>query len=230
MDYTREYIIKNPNMHLEHSELKTEQILLVLPKDKKYKRVLDVACGAGQVTLNLEKIIKPENITGIDISELMIEKAKSLDLKNKVSWEIIDIFNFKKDNKFDLIICADIIEHLENDLDFLLHLKKLGKNIILRVPLEDSLINRILMKYKLNDPFKSSYIRYGHIQHYSEESILNLISKSGIKIIKQVEVVMPKRSMFIWEAIRLLLFPISFVSKRLFVNTVGGFKIFLLET
>lgn len=74
-------------------------------------RVLDVSCGTGLVTVPIAEIVKPEGtVTGIDLSEKMIAKARSRienrGLKNvafhHMDAEALDL----PDNSFDTVICS----------------------------------------------------------------------------------------------------------------------------
>ncbi|OGN15101.1 MAG: hypothetical protein A3J47_00510 [Candidatus Yanofskybacteria bacterium RIFCSPHIGHO2_02_FULL_43_22] len=118
MDYQKEYLEKNPNMHLEHASLKRDQLLSVLADFPKGQRILEIGCGAGAGTLELVKKLEPKYIEGIDISEQMISKARELDNKNLVNWRTVGVFDYNVSEPFDLIVCADILEHLTDDTGF----------------------------------------------------------------------------------------------------------------
>ncbi len=232
MDYKKEYILKNPTLHLEHSKTKAKELLSIIPMNlkTKFKRILDIGCGAGLVTLLIAKELKPTYIEGLDISPAMIRKARELDKKKIVKWRIGNIFNYKTPAKlFDLIICADIIEHLEKDIEFVQKLRSIGNYILIKVPLEDSLINRLLKITELFDPWKDTEIRYGHLHHYNEKQLDEIFEKNGWKIIKSKFIAMPKRSSKKFELVRLAHLPIGLISKRQMVKIVGGFKLYLLK-
>ncbi len=231
MDYINEYIEKNPNMHLEHSNDKVIQLLAVLPKNKRYNRILDVACGAGAITLAFAKSLVPKYIEGIDISPTMINKAIQLDKEEKVIWKIMDIFQYPTiPERYDLIVCADIVEHLHDDAKFFEKLKILGKAVVIKVPLEDSIVTKIIRYTKISDPWKDTEIRYGHIHHYSVDTLDRVIINSGLGIKNVGYAYMPKRTKLLWEFLRIFCYPLIILGKRNLVRIVGGFKIYYLES
>jgi len=74
-------------------------------------QVLDISCGSGLVTLPIAKSVTPRGkVTGIDLSEGMIEKARTrtdeTDLSN-VTYQQMDAENLEfEDNRFDAVICS----------------------------------------------------------------------------------------------------------------------------
>ena len=72
----------------------------------KDKKILDVACGYGRLTIPLFKL--GYDIQGIDISPNLIDEAKKQSEKNnlKIKFKIGDMQELPyKDNSFDVIIC-----------------------------------------------------------------------------------------------------------------------------
>jgi len=228
MDYINEYISKNPTMHLEHSETKLKELLEVIPP-KIYKSILDVGCGAGAITIALKSILNPDRMVGLDVSGVMLAKARQLDKNETVEWVQKSIYEISNDIFFDLVICADVVEHIEDDSRLIKHLATIGRNIVIRIPLEDSTFNRLLMSLKIYDPFKDTELRYGHIHHYNESQLEKLFKEAGLIIKMSIYKAMPKRSKMFWEVLRILCFPISLLSISAMVRFIGGFKIYLLE-
>ncbi len=76
-------------------------------------RVLDIGCGSGYpiaTYLSEQGFV----VTGIDISEKMIEKAQALNLKNADFW-VEDILTFHPTGKYDAIIAFDSIWHVPQE-------------------------------------------------------------------------------------------------------------------
>jgi demethylmenaquinone methyltransferase / 2-methoxy-6-polyprenyl-1,4-benzoquinol methylase len=81
--------------------------------------MLDVATGTADVAIMAQKILAPKLITGIDISQGMlnggIEKIKKLGLENKITLQLGDseTINFA-DNTFDVVTVAFGVRNFEN--------------------------------------------------------------------------------------------------------------------
>ncbi len=107
--------------------------------DKKYAQILDVACGTGDLAIELAKN-NPEKIIGIDIAEKMIEigknKVQKAGLSEKIELITADALKIPfADNTFDAVTCAFGVRNFENLEAGLTEmnrvLKKGGKLIIL---------------------------------------------------------------------------------------------------
>ncbi len=83
------------------------QFLVDLLKIKGNEKILDVCTGTGHVAHYALKKITGGFITGIDISENMIEIAKNKDNENsKINYICSDLEEYNPEYKFDLITCA----------------------------------------------------------------------------------------------------------------------------
>jgi ubiquinone biosynthesis O-methyltransferase len=86
-------------------------------KSHKYKTVLDVGCGQGNLTIPLS--CRGYKMTGLDISDYIIKIArqKSKEYQVKIKWCASDIFDHK--GKYDAIIATHFMEHID-DLESIL--------------------------------------------------------------------------------------------------------------
>lgn len=97
------------------------------------KRVLDIACGEGYGS----KILKEANassVTGCDVSENNITHAISQYKSTNLEFKVKDITEPLLEGEFDIIVCFETIEHVDNFKSALNNLytslKKDGKLII----------------------------------------------------------------------------------------------------
>lgn len=88
-------------------------LVLFVNKLKEGSRVLDIGCGTGNP---VTRFLSEKNfvITGIDISNKMIEKARSLNLRN-TNFMVVDFFDFKPGEKFDGVIAFDSFFHFPKE-------------------------------------------------------------------------------------------------------------------
>ena len=83
-----------------------------LMRDNHWKTVIDIGCGSGY---KLVHYLGEFNTTGVDL-DWMIEKTRSVYPEQK--WIPSSSFN-PADTEADMIICADVIEHVEDPAAFL---------------------------------------------------------------------------------------------------------------
>ena len=81
---------------------------------KKNSVILEIGCGAGVVTRHL--LSYTTKLLALDISDKNIEIARKYVNSDKVKFYVADVSNdeleFMQDQKFDLVLMADVIEHI----------------------------------------------------------------------------------------------------------------------
>ncbi|HFL8824388.1 MAG TPA: bifunctional 2-polyprenyl-6-hydroxyphenol methylase/3-demethylubiquinol 3-O-methyltransferase UbiG [Candidatus Azoamicus sp. OHIO1] len=80
------------------------------------KNIIDLGCGGGILSEKLT--LHNGNVTGIDNSKELILIAKNHSKNKKTQYLNYDIENFSKTNKnkFDIIICMEVIEHIKDPI------------------------------------------------------------------------------------------------------------------
>ncbi len=150
------------------------------------KRILDAGCGEGFTLSRFYELKIGESLEGIDYSLDAIRIGKQVHPHLNIKRG--DIYNLVyKDNSFDLVICMEVLEHLEYPQKALQEIVRVSKKyILLTVP---------------NEPWflLSNYTRWGqdigHINKWSSSSFEKLvISNSSLKIVA-------KRHPFPWTMI-----------------------------
>jgi len=104
-------------------------------------RVVDVGCNSGYMALKMSN--KAQHVFGIDMSESLIKKAKQT-TKNNVDFVCADVnnYDFSSFGAIDVLTMSNVLEHIENRVDFLkkiLSSSSWGKErkILIRVPMID---------------------------------------------------------------------------------------------
>lgn len=138
--------------------------------------VLDIGCGNGSVAFDMSK--KAAKVVAIDISEKNIKTAQSKFNNNNLEYIIGDATTYKFEGKFDAITLSNVLEHIENRVDFLSKTKLLAPKILIRVPL---ITREWLAVYK-----KENGIEYRtdktHFVEYTEEGFAEEIGGAGLTI------------------------------------------------
>lgn len=223
MNYDSEYGEKNPDWHTEDAPIKFFQLSTIIPASD-YEHIIDVGCGTGFLTRLIASYYLPKKMTGADISREVIMRASDNDVFKQVEWKNKDISSINE--RADLIICADIIEHLSDPKFFLRCANEIGSMIAIRVPIEKTILNSILKFFGRNE-LKRLEEKYGHINHYSQKELNYLLTETGWTINKIKLYPMPKRSSIILEAIRRISIITAVFYPRFSVRVFGGFSLVL---
>lgn len=87
--------------------------------DKKEVEIYDAGTGYGQYTYYMSKDLKPNKIYAVDVKEEWINDCREFfksERINNVSFGVEDLTNISHENRFDIIVCVDVMEHIEEDI------------------------------------------------------------------------------------------------------------------
>lgn len=122
---------RQTNRELYFKELSITSKKYFIPYISKFKKIeegmniLEIGCGDGGNLLPFAEL--GCNTTGVDISEGRIKDAVLFFKERQIKGDFIasDIFKLKElEHNFDLIICHDVIEHIEDKVTFISNLPK----------------------------------------------------------------------------------------------------------
>lgn len=150
-------------------------------------RILDIGCGTGRHTCAAFRF-KEVVAVGVDINfddvletKCRLEHQKNLRDYDKGLWGIAvaDIFELPfKDNYFDLVICSEVLEHIQDHraaISETVRVLKPDKSIVVSVPryLPERVCWAISDKYHNEDN--------GHVRVYRKQELIDLIEDAGVK-------------------------------------------------
>ena len=144
-------------------------------------RVLDLGCGYGYVTFKIAEKKIDSKITGMErVTEKINFASKEYNLPN-LDFILGDILDYKFEINYDIIILSNIIEHIDDRIDFLkkIILKCKPNKIIFRVP-----DFRRSWQMPLKKEIGANY--FSDIEHFIEptyEEFENELISSGLKIV-----------------------------------------------
>jgi len=145
--------------------------------------ILELGCGTGNTLIELKKCGKAKYVAGIDI--LDVGQSEKLDKFFPVDIENEEIYI--PDNFFDIIICADVLEHLKNPWAVLGKLKKYLKTdgfIIASLPNIREF--KTLYNIVIRGDFKyenAGVLDKTHLRFFCKKNIICLFSLTGYEII-----------------------------------------------
>ena len=146
-------------------------------KNYRNKRFLDVGAGSGIFLNKLKKKWPKGNFNALEPSKSMADQCKKKNID--VYESTIEQVRLKK-NKFDVITCFELFEHLYDPKLFLKKIyKMLNKNGIFYFTTLNGLGFDIQMLGKLSNSIYPPY----HINFFNPQSIEVLLKKIGFKII-----------------------------------------------
>jgi len=81
--------------------------------------ILDAGFGFGQYTLFMKNLAPNSCILGVDVKEDQVSECNQFFRaikKENVLFKVADLLEFKKAETFDMCLCVDVMEHIEEDV------------------------------------------------------------------------------------------------------------------
>ncbi|MDE6476071.1 MAG: class I SAM-dependent methyltransferase [Erysipelotrichaceae bacterium] len=126
-------------------------------------RILELACGSGEMALSLSKI--GYEIDASDQSQWMLQKAKEKQGSDKVQWLVMDMLAFQTNKSYDAILCfCDSINYILKEEELI----KLFSNIYQSLP-ENGVFLMDMHSVDRLVEFQEEYIETGHVEGYAYE-------------------------------------------------------------
>ena len=142
--------------------------------------VLDVGCGEGFTLHRLSKEKIGKEFEGVEADETAIALGKKL--YPRLTIKKGDIYKLPfKDNSFDLVVCTEVLEHLDNPRKAYKELIRVcRKYILLSVPNEPFFTWQRIARFQ-------NILHLGahpeHIQHWSARGFTKFFHVRGVKLI-----------------------------------------------
>ena len=167
-----------------------ERFKLVLKECNFNKKILDIGCGSGHMSLNLAE--KGSDITGIDYSKHMLHLAKdylriykekrkkNTELKIKYIYcDFMENYNVKE--QFDITLALGLFDYIKNPLPFLKKMKGLTK---------EKMIISYPSKYSIQVPIRKLWLltKKCPVYFYTKKKILSMFHSIYIKDFKIMKI------------------------------------------
>ncbi len=90
--------------------------------------VLDVGCGPGTITVGLASLVAPGVVTGVDISETVVDVARreaATSSAGNVRFVVEDVYDLGfEDSSFDVVHAHQVLQHLSRPVDALRQMRR----------------------------------------------------------------------------------------------------------
>jgi SAM-dependent methyltransferase len=149
-------------------------------------RILDIGCGSSN--WNTDRL----PVTGLDQNRDMLGYGMERGfIRKPIEWDLMKTPLPLKDGSFDIIVMSEVLEHLENPGKILAEASRIlrkGGTLIITVPLDEPLsawwVLFGLECLVAGDILGNEYYknRCGHVNHFSEKSIVALCEKEGFRV------------------------------------------------
>ena len=161
-------------------ERSSKNFLIDMASECEKGRALDIGCGTGVNANHLKKL--GFKITGLDLSHLAIKKL----IDNGHEGIVHDIAKGIpfEENSFELVFASEVIEHLDDIVDFLTEIKRVlkpGGTLLLSTP------NSVFWAYRiltLIGKSPSEFQHPGHLRFFSPKLLLSHLQESAFQKIQ----------------------------------------------
>jgi SAM-dependent methyltransferase len=169
------YLELNRSWHQEDSPYKARLVSKAISRnDIQFTSCADVGCGAGLVTELLAKEFPSSRFEGFELSndaEKFWKERQSLD---NLVFRVGDLLESKQ--VFDVVICLDVFEHVEDYFGFLRKLRTKGRRFIFNIPLDMNVMKII------TPGIKFAREEVGHLHYFNRYTALQTVQDTGYRI------------------------------------------------
>ena len=170
-----DYVARRQRDSFEQSQIDIEvqlfklpNLLALLPEARTVGSALEIGCATGELIAGFP-VRDGGRKVGMDISAANIAAAQ--ERFPQVAFRCAD-FRALADERFDVVILSDVLEHVPDDVDMLRAAAALADTVLVNLPLEDNWLNR-RRRYGSDDVS-------GHLRKYSLAQGLALVKSAGL--------------------------------------------------
>lgn len=169
------YLHNHPTWHEEDAAWKASKISQALKAHKlSPQTVAEIGCGTGEIVRLLAEELPQVSFSGFDISQDVFELAQKKEAKN-LHFEHLDLLT--TDKQFDVLLVVDVIEHVENYIDFVRECQKHAKYVIFHIPLDMSVQKLLRAHTILHNRYHT-----GHLHYFCKETAVATVKDVGFEI------------------------------------------------
>jgi SAM-dependent methyltransferase len=175
---TGEYVERNPTYHVEDSAWKAGQVLDLIEQHQLSPRTIcEVGCGAGEILKQLQLRLPAETrLFGYEISPPAFRLCRQRE-NDRLSFFCEDLLAASTAH-FDLLLCLDVFEHVEDYFGFLRGLRSKATHKIFHIPLDLS-----VQWVWRSAPIMRERQQAGHLHYFTTETALATLRDTGYEVV-----------------------------------------------
>ncbi len=169
--------LKESIQNIEYLRTQNEKLFSYIPPVKDLA-VCEIGIGKGLLLQHLKKE-KPRKLVGIDISIPYLTKIK--DANEYLELIIANAENIPYENEFDVIIAADIIEHVVNVGDFLFcvyRALKPGGCFVVKTPNDEDI--------NIYSRLRGCKYNFVHLRNFNKKTLKTVLNGAGFDVKKVI--------------------------------------------
>ena len=172
-----EYADKNSAFGDDEADWKSQNVVKMFERHNlKPKSIVEVGCAGGGILLKVvEKSGEVIRAVGYEPGPKPFALAQSRE--TEVVKFINDTLTSNVDDDFDIVLCLDVFEHVEDYFEFLRGLKKVGGNYVFHIPLDMNV--QMVARQK---PIQHVRDKVGHLHYFSKETALESLKHCGYTV------------------------------------------------
>jgi len=147
--------------------------------------VLDIGCGYGAVARSIAQRVRDVEVTGIDLDEARLGQAIAAKNPENLKFVLGDVLEDLPSGHWDVIVLSNILEHVEQRVDFL-------KNVIATTNAGKLLVRVPLFERHWHNPLRAelSVNYFSDSTHYIEHTLKQFEEEIVAAGLKPVEIVL----------------------------------------
>ena len=131
------------------------------------RSVLDVGCGSGENLVALSRAMSHLELAGVDISPEALTLASRRVLGARL--RELDAQRHKLDERFDLVMAIQVIEHLSDDVAALRNMAAMA--------------DRWVLVTSMRGRMRPSEVAIGHLRNYSDDELCRKAASAGLEVV-----------------------------------------------
>lgn len=220
------YLQKNAQWHAEDSPYKASFVVAAIERKKlQFVSCADIGCGAGLVTELMAKHFPRQRFVGYELSPDAQQFWSQRQTLTNLVLSGDDLL--KSQEIYELIVCLDVFEHVEDYFGFLRLLRKRGKQFVFNIPLDMNVFKLAI------GGIRHAREEVGHLHYFNEYSAIHTLEDCGYRILDQhlsvAFLANPPRNLRQWAILPLRLLSLMF-GKRFASRFFGGISLVVTAT